>query len=152
MQTATQLSVPLVNKPGRLATVFDALAKEKAHILAFSVMDSGAHATLRMVPEDAEPVRAALQGTVEFEETDVLLVEVNSRTGGMQKICRRLAEEKMNIDYAYGSLGASGGKTNALAVIRVNNLAKARRVLAETANTNGERPKKRPGRRPKYAR
>ena len=41
MQMAKQLSVPLVNKPGRLAAVLTALAKEKVAFRAFSVMDSG---------------------------------------------------------------------------------------------------------------
>lgn len=152
MRIAKQLSVPLVNKPGRLAAVLDGLAKEKAHFLAFSVMDTGAQATLRMVPEDPQVATGALQTIgVEFDEDDVLLVDVNSRRGGMQKICRRLAEEHLNIDYTYGSLGASGGKTNTMVVIRVNNLSKAQRIL-DTAGANGDRPKKRPGRRPNFAR
>ena len=45
MQTAKQLSVSLVNKPGRLAAMMTALGKEKVDFLALSVMDSGERGT-----------------------------------------------------------------------------------------------------------
>lgn len=41
MQTAKQLSVSLVNKPGRLADMLTALSKEKVNFRALAVMDSG---------------------------------------------------------------------------------------------------------------
>ena len=52
MQTAKQLSVSLVNKPGRLATLLAALSKEKVNFRALSVMDTGERGTLRFVPDD----------------------------------------------------------------------------------------------------
>jgi hypothetical protein len=153
MRTAKQLSVPLVNRPGRLAAVLESLAKEKAHALALSVMDTGTQATLRLIPDDLDAAVSALKmAGVKFVADDVLLLEANHRTGGMQKICRRLAEEHLNIDYVYAALGASGNKTSNLVVIRVNDLAKAQRVLSESASPNGERPKKRPTRRPTFVR
>ena len=40
MQTSKQVSVFLENKPGRLAKVLSALAREKVNITALTVMDS----------------------------------------------------------------------------------------------------------------
>ena len=53
MQTAKQLSVSLVNKPGRLAVMLAALSKEKVNFRALSVMDSGDRGTVRFVPDDS---------------------------------------------------------------------------------------------------
>ena len=149
MQTAKQLSVSLVNKPGRLAAILDALAKEKIASRAFCVMDSGSRGTLRFVPEDPAGARNALETIgVDYEQTDVLLVEVPSQSGGFQKICRRLAQDHLNVDYAYGSLTSPmGAKGGMLAVVRVNDLAKAQRVLGESSSGNGSRrrlPRRRP--------
>lgn len=152
MQTAKQLSVGLANKPGRFAAVLDALAKEKVHLRAFCVMDSGVRATVRMVPDDPQKAQTALKGIgIAADVSDVLLVELNNQSGGLPRICQRLAEEHLNIDYAYGSLTTGNGKKGSLAVIKVNDLAKAQRVLSEPASAAG-RPRKVPGRRPTYAR
>ena len=62
MQTAKQLSVSLVNKPGRLAAMMTALSKEKVNFQALSVMDSGDRGTVRFVPEDLDTAMEVLQG------------------------------------------------------------------------------------------
>ena len=66
-------------------------------------------------------------------------------------MCEKLAGEHLNIDYAYCSFAnGKGTKAGVLAVVRVNDLAKAQRVLGEKAMA--ARPVRRPGRRPAYAR
>ena len=154
MQTAKQFSVPLVNKPGRLAAVLAALSKQKVASLAFTVMAAGGRGTLRLVPDNPDLAVGALETiNVKFDMTDVLHVDIPSHLSGLPKVCQRLAAEHLNIEYAYGSLTSSAGsKSGSLAVIKVNDLAKAQRVLSESISGNGARPKKRPGRRPTYAR
>ncbi len=151
MRTAKQISVMLVNKPGRLATLLDTLNKEKVNLQALVVMDSGERGTLRFVPENFEAAIGVLKKSgLRFETTDVLLVEVPSQLGGFRKTCERLASEHLNIDYAYSAFDGSGKvRGGVLAVIRVNDLAKAQRVLSENGGTS---KRKRPGRRPVYAR
>ncbi len=151
MQTAKQLSVMLVNKPGRLAALLAALNKEKVNLRALSVMDSGERGTLRFVPDDLNAAKDVLEKVnLRFDAADVLLVEVPSQPGAFRRICERLAAEHLNIDYAYCAFDHGGGtKTGALAVIRVNNLSKAQRVLSENGATAR---RTRPGRRPVHAR
>jgi hypothetical protein len=146
MQTAKQLSVASVNKPGRLADVLAALHKGKIEFRALSVMDSGERGTVRFVPEDAEAAAKVLEEiSIPCEATDVLLVEIPSQPGGFRKVCERLAAEHLTIDYAYcSSDGAGKAKGGVLAVIRVNDLSKAQRLLSE----NGTSHKKSPFRRP----
>jgi len=149
MQTTKQLSVTLVNKPGRLATLLDALGKEKVNFRALAVMDSTERGTLRFIPDDFEAATEVLErANVRFEVTEVLLVEVPNQSGGFRKICEKLAAEHLNIDYAYTACALGRAKGGMLAVIRVNDLAKAQRVLSE----NGTTTRRKPGRRPVHAR
>jgi hypothetical protein len=62
MQTAKQISVSLVNKPGRLAYMLTALAKEKVSFRALAVMDSGERGTVRIVPENYDAAIGVLKG------------------------------------------------------------------------------------------
>ncbi len=137
MRTAKQLSVSLVNKPGRLADMLTKLSKSKVGFQALAVMDSGERGTVRFVPNDATAAMSVLEGSsIRYETADVLLVEVPSQSGGFRKICERIAAEHLNIDYAYCSFDTGGkAKGNVLAVIKVNDLAKAQRVLAENGAT-----------------
>ena len=142
MQTAKQISIRLVNKPGRLSSVLSAMAKSKVDLLALSVMDSGDRSTLRFVPDDPESTCAALDAmNVKHELTDVLVAELSSRNPSFEKLCERLASEHLNVDYAYGSVSAKRPKGGAIAIIKVNDLAKAQRVLGSAAANGRERPK-----------
>jgi hypothetical protein len=140
MQTAKQLSVSLVNKPGRLVDMLTALNKGKVNFRALSVMDSGTRGTVRFVPDDTDAATAVLDKlNIRHEGTDVLLADVPSQAGAFQKICESLAAEHLNIDYAYCSFApGTKGKTGVLAVIKVNDLAKAQRVLG----LNGTSPRR----------
>ena len=150
MQLAKQVSVSLVNKPGRLSDMLNSLNKEKINFRALVVMDSGDRGTVRFVPDDYEAATKLLkQMNLRYESSDVLLVEVPNQPGGFRKICERLADEHLNIDYAYCAFGPNNGaKGGPLAVIRVNDLNKAQRVLSD----GGTSRKKLPGRRPVHAR
>lgn len=151
METAKQLSVSLANKPGRLAAMLGALNKGKVSFRALVVMDSGDRGTVRFVPSDLAAATEVLDKmNVRYDTADVLLVDVPRQPGAFRKICERLAVDHLNIDYAYSSFASQGGtKRGALAVIKVNDLAKAQRVLRENGSAGRRRL---PGRRPAHAR
>lgn len=153
METGKQLSVSLVNKPGRLAAMLGALGKEKVSFRALSVMDSGERGTVRFVPDDIEAAKQVLErNNIRHDTSEVLLVEVPSQAGAFGKICEKLAADHLNIDYAYCSFSAGrGAKGGVLAVIKVNDLAKAQHVLSENGLA-ARRVPHRPGRRPVHAR
>ena len=152
MRTAKQLSVSLVNKPGRLATMLAALSKAKVNLQALVVMDSGDRGTARFVPDDLDAAVECLdQMNARYDVADVLLVELPRQEGAFRKICERLAVDHLNIDYAYCAFGGGSAKGGALAVIRVNDLIKAQRVLGENGATTRRRLTPQ-GRRPVYVR
>jgi hypothetical protein len=151
METAKQLSVSLVNKPGRLAAMLNALHKQKVGFRALVVMDSGDRGTIRFIPDNYEAaVQVLKENNIAYETTTVLLVEIPPQQGAFRNICERLADNHLNIDYAYCSFAQPGKSKCVMAVFKVNNLAKAQRVLQE--NGAQAHREKLVGRRPIHAR
>ena len=138
METTKQISVFLENKPGRLAKVLSALAREKVNITALSVMDSHEHSVLRLVANDPHKTVQVLKelGTP-HAEADVLAVELRNQPGALAHVCELLAQEHINIDYTYCSAGGRNGKT--LGIFKVSHIEKAMRVLNELPNHAGRR-------------
>jgi hypothetical protein len=150
MEIRKQFTAFLENKPGRLANICAALAKEKINIDALTIMDSKEHSVLRLVTDDGEATRRVLTrlGTP-FQETEVLQVEMINRPGSLARVCEKLAAAHINIDYAYCSTGVRNGKT--IGIFKVSNLQKAMKVLSNNGNTPTRQGQK-PGRLPIYAR
>jgi hypothetical protein len=153
MQMAKQLSVSLVNKPGRLAAMLGALSKGKVNFRALVVMDSGDRGKVRFVPDDYTAATEVLDKiNIRYDTSEILLIDVPKQPGAFRNICERLAQDHLNIDYAYSSFGAeSGPKGGGVAVIKVNDLGKAQKVLSENGSA-GRRGSTKPGRRPVHAR
>lgn len=128
MQLATQLALFLDNRPGTLARVCEALAEAKVNILAFSTSDTVDHSVVRMVVSDPHKAvdvfekRGAL-----VVESDVLLVPGDNKPGSLATIAKKLADAKVNIEYAYCAT-APNAKTGLL-ILRTDNSKKALKVL-----------------------
>ena len=148
MQVQTQFSIFLVNKPGALAQVMTALAKAKINVIALTLVDSSEHGVLRVVCEEAEQARKVLARAHDsVTETDVLVVELTNEPGAFASAAEKLAHAHVNINYAYCTGGAHGGKTTA--IFKVADIKKALRVLAPPRAAHKERRDtvKRPPRR-----
>ena len=129
--TATQFSVFLVNKPGVLAQVTRALAEAKLNLMAMTLVDSQEHGVLRMVVEDAAETRAVLgKLNLPMTETDVICLDLPNRPGALADVAQLLGENHININYAYCTSGAPGGRTTG--VFKVADLNKARHVLEKS--------------------
>ena len=128
MHIATQLAIFLENRPGMLARVCDALAEAKINIYAITTSDTVDHAVIRMVVSDP---KGALQvfgeyGTLAVED-EVLMVEADNKLGSLARIAHRLADAKVNIEYAYCATSPDARK--GLLVLRVSNPEKALKLL-----------------------
>jgi len=138
MPTTKQVSVFLENKPGRLANVLSALAREKVNITALTVMDSHEASVLRVVTNDVpKTIQVLNQMGVRHAETDVVTLELRNQVGALAHVCETLGAEHINIEYAYCSAGGRNGKT--VGVFKVSNTAKAMRVLGGPTNNNARR-------------
>ncbi|MFA6133299.1 MAG: ACT domain-containing protein [Phycisphaerae bacterium] len=128
MHVETQFSVFLINRPGVLAAVTGALAKAKVNIIALTLADSGEHGTLRLITDKPDKARAVLGKAHDYwSETDVLVMELKNQSGAFASVAQQLADEHVDISYAYCTGGASGGRTTA--VFKVANLLHAQKAL-----------------------
>jgi tRNA threonylcarbamoyl adenosine modification protein YeaZ len=128
----TQFSVFLINKPGVLANVTAAMAKERINISALSMMDSVEHGVLRIVCNEPEKVRKLLGKTHDhWTESDVLLMDMDNRPGAFAAVAQTLAEAHVSIAYAY--ITGGGGKGRSKAVFKVADMKKAIKILKDIA-------------------
>jgi hypothetical protein len=128
MQITKQLAVFLENRPGTLARICDALAEARVSIFAITTSDTVDHSVTRLVVSD--PRKALLlfeeRGTLVVED-DVLLVDMDNKAGSLARVCRRLAEAKVNIEYCYCATPPTARK--GLLVLRVDHPSKALHAL-----------------------
>lgn len=149
MEFVHELTARLENKPGRLAKICAALAKQKVNIRALSVMDTDERSVLRLVVDQVDPTRQTLTSLgVEYSECEVLAVELENRPGALTKILERLADEHINIEYAYVSGATAPGRS--LGIFHTSNPKRAIQVLTESVSANGA--VKDAGRRPLHTR
>ena len=128
MPIQKQLSVFLENKPGVLARLCDSFADSKINILALTVSDTVDHAVVRLIVSHPEKALRLLEERgVLVVETEVLVLLLPHLPGALARIAERLSKAKVNIEYAYGT--AAPGKPRSYFVLRVDDLAKARRAL-----------------------
>ena len=137
-RSATQFSIFLVNKPGILTQVCDALADHRINVVALTLMDSVEHGVFRIVAEDVNKTRMVLASlNLPTTETEVLSAEMPNRPGAMADLCARLNGQHISIKYAYVTSGAAGGRT--IGIFKVDNLKKALKVADDRKHNRKER-------------
>jgi hypothetical protein len=135
-RTDTQFSVFLVNKPGVLAQVTGALGDAKLNILAMTLVDSQEHGVLRVVTDDPATTRQVLTKlNLPMTETEVLCLDLSNRPGALGDIATVLGEHHVNINYAYCTSGAPGGRTTG--VFKVADPKKAEKLLKASGKQAG---------------
>lgn len=130
---AKDLKIKLEDKPGALATIGEALGQAGVNIegICGFARDMGAREdrelithTFHILVEDPIKARTALNkfGIMVEEERDIIIPQVIDRPGEIGRICRRLAEEEINIDFLYTI-------TDTRFVLGVDDIETARKVL-----------------------
>lgn len=148
MELVNEVTARLENKPGRLAKICSALAQEKVDIRAITVMETDGPSVLRFVTTDLDTTKKVLTSLgTEYKITEVLAVQMENRTGALAKVLEKLAEEHINIEYAYASTLAAPGKS--LGIFYTTNPKRALQVLGEASGNSSE---KSGGRRPLHSR
>jgi hypothetical protein len=126
MPVLKQLSIFLENKPGVLGTFCEELAENSINILGLSVSDTVDHAVVRMLCDNPAKACTILgDAGMLVVETDVLVVDLPDKPGILADLAKKLAAAKVNIEYAYGTTEATGGKL----VLRVSDTKKALKAL-----------------------
>ena len=123
-----QISVFLENKIGRLAEVTKVLGSKGINIRALSIADTAEFGILRMIvsqPEEAYSILEKSGFTV--SKTEVIVVEIMDRPGGLAKVLEILAKACLNVEYLYAFVAPKG--KNALVVLKIEKLTEGVELL-----------------------
>ena len=129
-----QISVFLENKPGGLEHVTRVLTDSDINIRALSLADTSDFGILRLILNDIDTAEKALQGEgFTVRRSHVVAVEIPDRPGGMHSISKILAEQNVNVEYAYAFVERSG--ENAIIIFRFDDIDAGIDVLLENGFT-----------------
>lgn len=115
------------DRPGELARVTEALAAHAVNIRAISSESGTSPPFYRVVTNDVNTTRKALEGSgLKYEENEILVADLIDRPGELAKVARRLTRGNVSVSSIY-ILGSQDGKTQL--AMTVDNLARARELL-----------------------
>jgi hypothetical protein len=127
---AYQLTVPVENKPGKLALVSSILTREKINIRAITISSFGDKGFFNILVDDPKlALKALTKEGVQASLKEVIAVVIDDKPGGMDKIVQLLAKQNINIENAYGFVLESS-KT-AVFVVDVSDLEGTEKLLKE---------------------
>lgn len=113
----TEFIVDMENRPGRLATLTEALAAFDVNIEALTAYGHDGEGTVRLITSDAPTTRRVLdEAALSFEEHTVLAVSLPHRPGELARMTRSLADAGVNIDALYVLRANSDGIDLAISV------------------------------------
>ncbi len=128
MRVIKQLSVFLANKPGTLARMCEALAEAGVDLIALTVSDTVDHAVVRIVANQPDKAMHVLGNAgLLVVESDVVLMHVPNEPGAVGKVAATLADNDVNIEYAYCT--AAPGQPEGTVIIRTRDPERAVKVL-----------------------
>jgi hypothetical protein len=94
--------IHMTHRPGELARVADALARYGVNIKSLAALEIDNHAIVRILADEVEPARAALQqANVRFEEGEVVQVLLTNRAGELSTVAKKLSDGKVNLRAMY---------------------------------------------------
>ncbi len=122
-------AIHLSHKPGELGRIANALSREGVNIKSVAAMTIGNQGMVRLIADDVEAARRALQNSnVRFEESEVVTVLRENRAGELADVTDRLANAGLNLEAAY-VVGLEGDLVE-LAIV-ASDPKKAKKVLEE---------------------
>jgi hypothetical protein len=123
-----QLRLETANVSGKLSYLSDVLAKHGVNIRAISVgQESKEVSSICIVVDDPKKAKNALTAEdIDFEEADVIAVEMPDHPGGMNAVLKPLRDAKINVIIMYPYIGRA---SNPIMIMEVDNIKVATDVL-----------------------
>jgi hypothetical protein len=120
----TQISVLMENRPGALAELCTKLAERAVNILGLMVPDQAGVAPVRMVVSGQDAAKKIFDAMgLKYTEESVLAVRLSDKPGALGKLTRKLADHRIDVKYAYGTILKGAGK--AMVILAVSDLEAA---------------------------
>ena len=126
----TQISVFLENRKGRLYDVCSLLGSKNINIRALTIAETENFGVLRIVTNDPEKaVKTLKENGFAANITDVVIVEVEDKPGGLAKVLKVLNENNINIEYMHAFMKKRA--ENSYMVFRFDDPNSAIKILKE---------------------
>ena len=125
---ATQISVFIENKEGRIKEAINTLSEAKVNIRALSVGDTAKYGILRLIVSDNETAIKSLEadGFI-VKESEVVVVVVPDKPNGLNSTLSILDDADINLEYIYAFV--SSQPNEAIVAMKVEDTEKAIKVF-----------------------
>lgn len=109
VHSAKEIVATIPTRVGLLADVTEALRTAGVNIAAVSAYERDGKGKFLLVTDDNAKAAAALgRLNAEVREKVVVVVELPDHPGALEEVARKLAEEDVNIEYVFGTVGPGG--------------------------------------------
>jgi hypothetical protein len=120
-------AIHLSHKPGELGRVANALSRAGVNIKSVAAMAFNHQGMVRIIADNVEAARAALQeSNIRFEESELATVLRENRAGELADVADRLANAGINLHACY-IVGLEGDLIEL--ALAVDDVKKAKKVL-----------------------
>lgn len=111
MNTISQVSAFIENRPGMLREILGILSEEKINLRALNVAENEDYGILRIIPDDIEKTMKVLKANEYLvSEIQVCAIEVPDEPGGLENLLELLAADGVDIQYMYSVFAFKKGK------------------------------------------
>ncbi|MEA5083720.1 MAG: amino acid-binding protein [Lachnospiraceae bacterium] len=127
---ATQISIFLENKSGRLAAATQTIEDIGANLRALNIADTSEFGILRIIVDDPQKTCTSLKAAgFTAKITDVLALSISDEPGALNKVLKILDKNNINLEYLYAFIGKDDKK--AVIILRVQNTLAAESALTK---------------------
>jgi len=125
---ASQVSVFVENKPGRISHIARVLGNNNINIRAITISDRGEYGLINVLTNDPEKAYAVLSNEgFSVSRKYVIGVVMKDRPGALADIAEYLNESDINVSNAYGFILQEGDR--AVLILEVENFDRAEQVI-----------------------
>lgn len=137
MPVTKEFTIRLVDQPGTLGKLCQALAEQDVNILAYQQFShEKGKGSVRLVVDNPDKTRATLdRQRADYSETEAAKVMLVNRSGELARVASRLGDQGININYGYS--GNEPGTDASFVILGVADAAKAVKVLEQAAAAGG---------------
>lgn len=127
MPKVNQLTVPCENRPGALAHIATVMGNAGVNIVGFLLSTSGATGYLKLIVDNVEKAKEALdEASLSYTEQVILHARLSNVPGALGRFAAKLAAKRINITSGYQTIEKDSKKTSV--VLEVSHIEKAIRI------------------------
>ena len=120
-------AIHLTHRPGELARIAHALSRAQVNIKSVAGMTVGSQGLIRIIADDVEAARKALQeGHIPFEDNEVITVLLENKAGELEDVAAKLGNNGINLNALY-VVGLEGDLVEL--ALSVDDVKKAKKIL-----------------------